>query len=310
MGTTIPSDVHAKLTSIISTNPDLIADLKDFLDEPTQHSHWWSLRLWLVDYCFSELRPGTSYYMDPLACKRWIAFCLRYLSALLSNADKAYTADMVLNVIQNEPFVVDTLLFEEKSRCITLLEQVFHSPIPTSTPPQRPDPAGRLRSAVQAEISASRTVTLWTHTVIENLAARIESDMQTPPASVEYLVNHDPDNLSHTERFEFLENAARAGKADYALLQHVKRERVEFLRQRDRIQQTSQRLFRLTLVGVVAVVILAVIGNDSAPIVMYAIVLTLLGAYILFIIVAGIIHYQTGIQLRELEAQVERAQRL
>jgi hypothetical protein len=120
MGGVIPVDVHEKLVVLVSD--ELVDDLKAFLDEPSAESAWWPLRSWLVDYCFERLRPGTSYYMEALACRQWLAFSLRYLSALLAGREKAYTADRVVNVIQNSSFVVDTLLFEDKAACIDVLK--------------------------------------------------------------------------------------------------------------------------------------------------------------------------------------------
>jgi hypothetical protein len=68
----IPAEVHDRLVALVSD--DLVGGLKAFLDEPRPNSPWWPLRSWLVDYSFERLRPGTGYYMEPLACRQWLAF--------------------------------------------------------------------------------------------------------------------------------------------------------------------------------------------------------------------------------------------
>lgn len=304
MGGLIPVDVHEQLVALVSD--DLTDDLKAFLDEPNPDSAWWPLRSWLVDYCFERLRPGTSYYMEALACRQWLAFSLRYLSALLAGRERAYTADMVVNVIQNSPFVVDTLLFEDKAACIDVLKQVYQLPLTDEGLPDRPQPAVTLRDEVQKQIGAPRTVTIWTQKLIEQLAANIQSDLSDSrsPQATPHTPNENPDRLTYEARFDALLQSARAGRSDYTLIRQIERRRDDFIAKRKAMRLTGTRLFRFTLLGLVAVVPLLLVGGSSATVAAYGILLVLFAAYVLYIVFVSMVYYMASGHLDDFEGDV------
>ncbi|TVR25370.1 MAG: hypothetical protein EA396_00120 [Anaerolineaceae bacterium] len=299
----IPVDVHEKLVGLV--NDGLTDELKAFLDEPHPDSAWWPLRSWLVDYSFERLRPGTSYYMEALACRQWLAFSLRYLSALMVGREKAYTADSVVNVIQNSPLVVDTLLFEDKSACIDVLTDVYRLPLTDEDLPERPQPAVMLRDEVQKQIGAPRTVTIWTQKLIEQLSASIQSDLSDNPSpATPHTPNESHDRLTYEARFDALLQSARAGRSDYTLIRQIERRRDDFITKRDAMRLTGRRLFRFTLLGVLAVVPLLLAGGSSATVAAYGILLVLFAAYVLYIVFVSMVYYVAGGHLDDFEGEL------
>ncbi|MCU0466396.1 MAG: hypothetical protein MUF38_17735 [Anaerolineae bacterium] len=304
MGSLIPIDVYEKLTTLVSD--ELAETLKAFLDEPKSDSAWWPLRLWLVDYSFERLRPGTSYYMEALASRQWLAFSLRYLSALLAGRERAYTADMVVNVIQNNVRVVDTLLFEDKAACIDILKQVYQMPLSDEGLPERPQPAVALRDEVQKQIGATRTVTIWTQKLIEQLAASILEDLSAESASTDtpYTPMENRSGLTYEARFDVLLQSARAGRSDYTMVRQIERRRADFIMKREQMRVTGQRLFRFTLFALPVIALLVLAGGQVAMLATYGLILILFGMYVLYVAFVSMMYYVVGTQLSDFEGEI------
>lgn len=294
-GGLIPAEVVAR----VGDGVGLADDLKGFLDEPKAESAWWPVRFWLVEYSFARLRPGTSPYMEALACRQWLAFCLRYLSALLTHRERAYTAEMVANVMQNDVRAVDTLLFDDQAACIRVLQSVYREPLSEEAAPERGALAVKLRDEVQAQVGSARTVTIWTQKVVEQLAACIVADLSAPTAdTVSPVVLND--NLTYSAQFDALLAAAQAGRADYALQQRVARQRADFLYQRDQLRVTGRRLLRFTLVSLSVALLLLASGSSVTAAAGVVVLAVVSACYVLYLASAGLLYALTRAQLRDL----------
>jgi hypothetical protein len=213
---------------------------------------------------------------------------------------------MVVNVIQNNVRVVDTLLFEDKATCIDILKQVYQLPLSDEGLPERPQPAVALRDEVQKQIGATRTVTIWTQKLIEQLAASILEDLSAESASTDipYIPVENRSGLTYEARFDVLLQSARAGRSDYTMVRQIERRRADFITKREQMRVTGQRLFRFTLFALPVIALFVITDGQVAMLAAYGLISILFGMYVLYVAFVSMMYYVVGTQLSDFEGEI------
>jgi hypothetical protein len=97
----------------------LLQRLKNPVLPTTQANADWEN--WMFNICFDELRPSADRLSRPLDCCRWSAFCLRYLHPIVNHTSMPLTGEQVLELINGNQPVLQTLMFGTRDQIISML---------------------------------------------------------------------------------------------------------------------------------------------------------------------------------------------
>lgn len=153
---------------------ELREEIEKALDHPgAEHTQLWVMWIqWLVQFSVQQLRPTEALLTEEIRLCRWLAFALRYLHPLHVGKERPQSADSVMNIINNSPYIVSQILFGAEIECLDALKMAFDPKMLTIEGQPKPEYAASLRS-IQFRSSEEKTARNWSDALLEPLKAKV-----------------------------------------------------------------------------------------------------------------------------------------